>query len=82
MKCKLFRNGMPSVDIVIEFEDETVTRDRSGAFLIGSVNGWLPTDQFELQPSGGSRIPIVVTKNLPSSKGVLVVFCSLLDKWE
>jgi len=82
MECNLFRNGQPSGAIVIEFEDDTLTRGRFGRFLTGSANGWLPTDQFELQPAGGTRIPIVIQTNQPSSKGTLMYFCSYLDKWE
>ena len=82
MKCNLFRNGISSGEFVIEFEDDTLTRGRFGTFSIGSVEGWLPTDQFEFQPAGGIRIPIVVKWNPPSRKGVLVDFCSYLDKWE
>jgi hypothetical protein len=82
MKCNLFRNGISSGEFVIEYEDDTLTRGRFGTFSIGSVDGWLPDDQFELQPIGGNRIPIIVQRNRPSKKGILVDFCSYLDKWE
>jgi hypothetical protein len=82
MECNLFRNGQLSGAVVIEFEDDIVTRGRFGTFSIRSVDGWLKDDQLELQPPGGNRIPIALTKNVPSSKGIVVDFCSYLDKWE
>ncbi len=82
MECKLFRNGQLSGAVVIKYEDDTVTRGRFGTFSMGSVDGWVESDQFELQSPGGIRIPIVVAKNPHSSKGDLVEFCSYLDKWE
>jgi hypothetical protein len=82
MECNLFRNGQLSGAVVIKFEDDAVTRSRSGTFSMENVDGWLGSDQFELQPPGGIRIPIVVAKNPDSPKGNLVGFFSLLDKWE
>jgi hypothetical protein len=81
MQCDLIRNGQTSGSVVIEYEDDTITRGRFGAFLIGSANAWLPDDQFELQPTGRDRIPIVVQRKSPSKRGIVVEFCSYLDKW-
>jgi hypothetical protein len=82
LPCTLFRNGHSSGDIVIEFEDDPILSDRSGGFLIPGTIDWPPTDQFELQPSGGVRIPIVVTKQWPAPGGTALAFCSLLSKWD
>jgi len=82
MECKLFRNGQPTGAIAIEFDDDAIGGIRYGTFSIAGAIGWPPTDQFELQPSGGIRIPIVVTGKEPASGGITLAFCSLLTKWE